>query len=333
MKHFFFAKYNILFFSVILLSLYLHWDSSIYPLEGNHDSIRYLEMAETMLKGEWLGSYNHMTLIRLPVYSMLLALNSMAGWRLHIMQHILHILSIILLSYALKSAKTEDWRNTFVCILCILHPVLVMPVNYVATEAVYTSFATVVLSGFIGCWGEKNGSLFCMLFWLITLSISLALLWHIRAESVWILPSCILLFTLSLFCPGVGFSARCKKLLFLFIPFLFVFVVKDGLERMNQKYYGISVAHEIAEANFVNAFKGLSRLDGERHHPHVPVTFAAMNEAYQISPNFFRLKSFLSEQKDGKGWSQFGCEWMGICDELAGGWIMWAVRDAAASAG
>jgi len=42
---------------------------------------------------------------------------------------------------------------------------------------------------------------------------------------------------------------------------------------------------------------------------------------------------YLSRQFDGAGWSRFGCDYMGICNELAGGWTVWVIRDAAASIG
>ena len=80
-----------------VLSLSLNWKSSIFTLGGPHDSLRYIGMAETILKGEWLGVYNHMTLIRSPVYSLALVLNSLAGWRLHVFQHSIYLTSVLLL--------------------------------------------------------------------------------------------------------------------------------------------------------------------------------------------------------------------------------------------
>jgi hypothetical protein len=58
-----------------------------------------------------------------------------------------------------------------------------------------------------------------------------------------------------------------------------------------------------------------------------------MADAERISPHFGMLYPYLSHQLNGSGWSRFGCGWMGICDELAGGWAVWAVRDAANSVG
>ena len=35
----------------------------------------------------------------------------------------------------------------------------------------------------------------------------------------------------------------------------------------------------------------------------------------------------------GKGWSVHGCKALSVCDDIAGGWFMWALRDAVAAAG
>ncbi len=116
-------------------------------------------------------------------------------------------------------------------------------------------------------------------------------------------------------------------------PCLCVYLLTDFLRNENKKYYGVGVSHELNEPNFVSAFQWLTRLEGGTHPAYVPVSRAALNQAYEISAHFAMLKPFLSQQTEGRGWAKFGCEWMGICDELPGGWILWAVRDAAASIG
>ncbi len=101
----------------------------------------------------------------------------------------------------------------------------------------------------------------------------------------------------------------------------------------NERHYGVSVTTEISEPEFRRAFRNLTRLDANRHHPYVPVTREAMAAAARVSPGFREVMPVLEEQLDGKGWSRHGCEWMGICREIAGGWMVWAFRDAAAQVG
>jgi hypothetical protein len=102
---------------------------------------------------------------------------------------------------------------------------------------------------------------------------------------------------------------------------------------LNERYYGIRVTQELTEPNFVDFGRQLSRLAPQFRKPYIPVSSEALQIAYRVSPHTAMLKPFLSQQTGGKGWSEFGCEMMGICDELAGGWSMWAIRDAVNSIG
>jgi hypothetical protein len=117
------------------------------------------------------------------------------------------------------------------------------------------------------------------------------------------------------------------------LPGLSIFILTVWIQQQNLRHYGVAVINELAEPGFKTAFSWLTRLDGESHHPYIPVTRKAMYDANRVSSHFQMLYPYLSSQFDGGGWSKFGCQWMGVCDELAGGWAVWAIRDAADSIG
>ncbi len=170
------------------LSVLLQWNGQIQAIGGDHDSLKYLGMTETLLNGKWMGDYNQMTLIRLPIYPLFLALNSSMDWPLQRSQMLLYLASIGFLMAALRSVDVARWRIAAICVLCAFHPAGIFPSMYLATEAMYTSVATIVLAGCIGVMGSINKKKPRAYFWGILLSVSLALFWHIRSESLWILP-------------------------------------------------------------------------------------------------------------------------------------------------
>ena len=316
------------------LSLFLQWNGQIITIGGDHDSLKYLEMAEALINDKWFGEYNHMTLIRQPGYSFFLVLNSKMGWPLQRSQTVLYLISILVLMAALRSVDVARWRIAVICILCSFHPAAILASMYLATEATYTVVATIVLAGCIGVMGsvKKNGVQ--IYFWLIIFSASLAYFWQLRSESLWILPLGIT--SLSYILWEFRYCWRKNWVILsltMMIPCLCVYLMTGFLQNENKKHYGIGVTHELNEPNLVSAFNWLTRMDAGHHHPYVPVTRVALGQAYEVSPHFSLLKPALSQQVEGRGWAKFGCEWMGICDELAGGWILWAVRDAAASVG
>ncbi|MCP4750185.1 MAG: hypothetical protein GY866_04795, partial [Proteobacteria bacterium] len=87
--------------SLPALSLGFGLDASIKLLAGQYDSLRYLSMADTISMGQWQGEYDQTTLIRLPMYPLFIAINALAGWPLHIIQHFIYLLSVFLLSASL----------------------------------------------------------------------------------------------------------------------------------------------------------------------------------------------------------------------------------------
>jgi hypothetical protein len=348
----------ICFFS-LLLSISLQWNTGIIPLDGPHDSLNYLNMAESILRDEWLGDYNQMALIRSPVYSMLLAFNGAMGWALQRMQAIAYLLSVGLLAVALKTIDMAGWRIAAVCILCSFHFVAWIPCRFVATEALYTPVITIALAGAIGVIGSVKRCGYPMGFWLMMLFISAAVAWRMRDESIWMIPAAVVFSVYLLwemrsdknrqkldheretggFRNQISFfrGKRWKQwglgMAGIGLPCLCVFALTVWIQQQNLRYYGIPVVTELAEPGFQSAFKWLTKLDSEIHHPYVPVTRKAISDACQVSPNFELLQPYLSRQFDGAGWSRFGCDYMGICNELAGGWTVWVIRDAAASIG
>ena len=316
------------------LSLSLNWKSSVFVLGGPHDSLRYIGMAETILKGEWLGEYNHMTLIRSPVYSLALALNSLAGWRLHVFQRSIYLISVLLLIAALRTVRVARWRVLIICLLCVFHPLTFYCANFVVSEALYVSLATGVVAGCFGILGAYKGPVIPYCFWLIILSLSSALFWHVRPEGVWMIPFYAACFGFLLWdCRSRLRSLWIRVSALLIIPIFAVLLLGNYLASLNEKRYGIRVTHELAEPNLINAFHWLTRLAPNSSRPYVPVSKKAMEDAYEVSEHFALLKPYLSQQTNGRGWAKFGCEWMGICNELAGGWTVWAIRDAVASTG
>lgn len=320
-------------FAVIFL---LSWNTGIIPIDGQHDSIRYLEMAESQYQEKWLGPYNHMTLIRSPVYSGLLSMNRGMEWPLGRTQVLLCLLSVALLAASLRKMDVSDVRIATVCLLSVSHPAMLISCRFVATESVYTAAVTAALAGAIGVLGSlKKGDRLAWVFWLMILSLSAASVWRMRDESLWLIPAA--LGYLGYLCCGkpmlCGWKSMGVRFVCLVLPLLSVWGCTAWIQHQNLKHYGVAVVNEMTEPGFNSAFSWLTRLDGQSHHPYIPISRKAMMDAKRISPHFRMLYPYLTRQLDGSGWSQFGCRWMGVCHELAGGWAVWAVRDAAGSIG
>jgi len=169
-----------------VISLWLGWDGKIHPLnDGPYDSLRYLGMAETILHGDWLGSYNYLTLIRQPVYPLFVAFNGLFGFPLHITQQIAYLGALTLLILALRNCGMTKWKVGLFFFILAFHPIAFYPHMFVVTEAFYTTATIGVMAGCIGLWGTlEQHDPWRFWFWLGVLSVSLSLFWHMRGESI-----------------------------------------------------------------------------------------------------------------------------------------------------
>jgi hypothetical protein len=104
---------------------------------------------------------------------------------------------------------------------------------------------------------------------------------------------------------------------------------------INAYAYGWFGTVEFRAAEYTAAYGSLTRVDVGPFIPRVPVTRAAREAVYQVSPAFAELRPFL-EGFLGEAWAR-NSVYVTQLDpsqrEIAGGWWMWALRDAAADAG
>lgn len=316
------------------VALALHWRGFIHALDEPHDGLLYVSLAAALMEGRWLGEYNHLTLIRQPVYSLFLAANGLLEFRLHLTQYLLTVTGGLFLALSLRRLGLSDARTLLLLGLVLFHPVFLAVSLFAATEALYVPLTLCWLAGGIGLLATARGPWPSHVAWSLLFACSLALLWHTRSESLWLLPPLLFIWLGAAKLHRGTWRRRLAGMsLVVLLPLFAILALDCYIKTKNEAKYGVPVTHELAEENFARAFKQLSRVAPEHHRPYVPVPRLAMREAFGASPTFARLEPFLEAQFDGRGWSRPGYLWMGIKDELVNGWFMWAVRDGAALLG
>ncbi|WP_028323412.1 hypothetical protein [Desulfatirhabdium butyrativorans] len=349
---------------VLAALCWLQWNSPIVPLAGAYDSEIYLRMARYMAEGRWLGPYDGMTLIRLPVYPAFVGKVVRLGLSLQNVQVVANLGAILVLALALRAAGLAAIRIFAVVLLAGFHPASWMPCRFVATEALAQALITIMMASAIGIAASIGRAGAARWAWAVLFCLGLSGAFWIREEGMWLLPFGLVLGWMMVAVRsgnGVGGSGQwavgsryladfhprggdnevisdwMQRLGFALIVgalgIVCLLAVRHWIITQNERHYGVAVTTEISEPEFRRAFRNLTRLDANRHHPYVPVTREAMAAAARVSPGFRELMPVLEEQLDGKGWSRYGCEWMGICREIAGGWMVWAFRDAADQVG
>jgi hypothetical protein len=101
---------------------------------------------------------------------------------------------------------------------------------------------------------------------------------------------------------------------------------------MNYKHYGALLTSDFREGNFKKACGALMRIKPDVWQRYILLSEDAASRAYSISPAAAELKNYLTSND----WPKLSCSVLHLnpCPKVvAGGWFMWALRDAVAWAG
>ena len=109
--------------------------------------------------------------------------------------------------------------------------------------------------------------------------------------------------------------------------------VQISYSAMNYYVYGKFVGVDFKEGNFQAALRALQSVRSGGIRDFVAITQSARKRIYKVSPNFASLKQYF-DGEESDGWRDITCKvYPSACGEIAAGWYVWALRDAAAATG
>jgi hypothetical protein len=121
----------------------------------------------------------------------------------------------------------------------------------------------------------------------------------------------------------------------LILPVFLWAAVLGTVSFLNWRYYGLFTTCELKHHSFASAYGALLRVKHVQEIPFIPVPRETRERIYRVSPAFAELQPYL-EGPLGESAAANSVFFTGIPAsqrEIAGGWFVWALRDAVASAG
>jgi hypothetical protein len=291
---------------------------------GASDETVFIDLAGSIVSGHWLGPYNVGTLAKGAGYPLFIAANYMTGMPIGLGQSAVFFAAVIYFSFVY--ARTQGGLAAFlVCVISLL----TVPVLYsqglqrLLRDFFYTAITLAYFAALFDLLLDKN-----FMPWrkAVLAGVLAGVLWLTREEGIWIVPASLLIvacaivrtrpFRAQVFKPAVALASAMAA------------VAVVGLINLHQ--YGRYTLNEVKDSDFQAALASLQRAAYPDEQPYVPVAKAARLRIYQYSPSFAKLKSFLDPDNAPSPWN-FGCAsgYPVPCDEIAGGWFVWAIRDAA----
>ncbi|WP_456963884.1 hypothetical protein [Luteimonas sp. A649] len=298
--------------------------------DASYDDAWFWWRGETIASGDWLGAYDKSTLMKGPGYPLFLAFTHLMGLSLMTTQALLYAAACLLLGTAVQRISGRTWLALLVVLALQWHPAALVW-NRVLRDNIGAAQLLIALACLLhflhACHAGRRGW-----GWAGLAGLVLGWMWTTREDVVWVVPGVLLLLlaavTSAWRIPGgrrrAGVGIACVALAF---GGWMALVATTNLAK-----YGAFVTVETREGAYADAMSALQRVRVGEPVPYVPVPAKVREAVYAVSPAFARLRPHL--EVPGSPWTRTGCRlYPHSCGDYAGGWFMWALRDAVSAIG
>jgi hypothetical protein len=299
-----------------------------------HDDGHFISQGVQISTGRWLGDFNQYTLIKNPLYPVLLGILNCFRISLQNFQEFIYILACCAFFFSVNKYLKKGFSLVFLSLL-LFNPIVYW-LNRVSREFLYISL---LLFFFAGCnyiiesykYTRKKRFIISFGFSLIW-----ALLVLLREESVFLIPCICYIFVAFSWKNIKNYGVNDTKIK---TPILFTWIVSVKflivsifclINYIKYNFYGLN---EFENASWKSAYSLISSFDKNEKERYLPAPQKSLAKIYEASPTFRTLKIYL--ESDCRVWLQFGrgLVTQGNSEDFVGDWFRWALRDAAAKAG
>lgn len=300
---------------------------------GLHDDALFVRLGRELAEGRWFGAYDETTLMKGPGYPLLLALNAWLGLPLSLTQALLHCAAAAAVGWLVSRLGGSRGLGLAVGLALLMLPVaLEAPLRRIVRDAVYIDQVLLALVAWGAALGvartsrERIGTS-------AVAGLATGWVWLSREEGLWLLPMLFIgVGAATLAVRGAAVPFRRSLAVVMTVAAAGFLVVTGAFRLGNLVHYGRWVGVEIHDRDFRRALAALQSVQAGDPIPFVPVTRAAREAIYGVSPSFAAIRAHL-DPATGPVW-QAGCDFYPeTCGEIAGGWFLWALRAASAQAG
>ena len=299
------------------------------------DDQLFIDQAGAILRGDWLGSYNYLTLFKGPFYPLFIAASFLSGIPLLTAQQLLYAAACLVTCLALAPLLRRRGLLLLLLAVLLFNPMSVT--NTVATralrEGIYPAITLLSLAGVLGLLLRLDRPFHQRLAWSLLAGASLVAFWLTREERIWILPALAILVCLGAYRTWFEKSSTWQAALTsLVIPAAMLGASVLTICGLNLHYYGVFTITEYDSPVFLKAYGSLTRVKPETWQPLIPVTAETRERIYAVSPAFAQLKPWL-EGDIGMMYARYGEAVKSDSHEMGGGWFHIALRQAIDEAG
>ena len=243
----------LIFGFLILLRMALSSRLPSYILSNMpHDDGWLVSRAQSVLRGEWLGSYDQFALIKGPFSPLLLAFSNYAGVTFSGMNSALYCFACVVFILSVRPIIKNYWMQLM--LFCIL---LFNPITYALQtgQRIYRNGIgqweiMLIFACLIAVFLRRNRKSSDLLRWVLLAGVSLGIFSLTREDGAWIYPFILgsIGITVSAFLFEKGWDS--KKIMIFLLPIAIAIFLKLGAAFVNYAYYGAPIVNDRSGGNF-----------------------------------------------------------------------------------
>lgn len=309
---------------IIIIQIYL---VSVQPINAQvtliYDDALMISQANSILKGEWLGEYNCLTLIKGPITPIFMAISNLLHIPFLIAQDIFYILSCLLLIFVFRKIIKSNFARIITLIVLIFHPIIYSTeLCRTYRDGIYLALIIYLIACTFGIFLNRKEKISKVIGYYIGLGFTIGAIYLCREEIVWLVPYLAIstLMTIIYIIKDKEVFQKKQKVLLYLASIAIIAIMILSVMILNYKYYGVFQLNQYWGKEFKEAYGALTRILPEEEIPKVPVTKDALEKAYEISPKFNALRNYF-ERYTFK-WAVCGD---GDSDQIQGGYFHWAL--------
>lgn len=318
---------------------------SPYNLSG-YDGLLYVRQANSLGDHDWLGAYGQVTLAKVPGYPLFMAATQRLGISVKDGEQLIALTAALMIAACVLVVTRKLWYALAAFLVGAFNPVMLsaggadyLRDSFFASIAVLLVASLFLTSYLLVFRGAQAWSLVAA----GVAGASLAAYLLTREEGVTVLPTALVAL---LAAPAArllrsggwrkgAFARRLRRASVRGIPVAAVLCLAAAVPlavvvQKNETEYGVALISDWANGSFLDAYAQWQRVDAGPMPYRVPISEAQREAVYAVSPAARQLAPALEDPANP--WRGYACTTPPDCD-YAGGWIPWALRDAAEAAG
>lgn len=302
---------------------------------AGHDDRLMINMASSLINGEWLGEYSEKTLVKGLFFPFFLVINDLLGIPYSLSVPGVYSIACMIFVFGIRKLFPTEWPLFLIFIGLLFNPISFADETFlrVYRNSLTASQALIVSGSMFAVYLNRFENNWIQIMWAVMAGFGLASLWHTREDGIWIIPlvlGVVIVTGISIMVrQELLLKDRVKKIIITLVPVSILILSTIIISSINYNHYGVYTTNELNNSNFTKAIKLIYSVQPSEDVERASVPRSTMIKIYEVSPTLNSIKGELEASLDRWSWYEKDVKVRQVED----GFFFWALREAVSNSG